>query len=79
MGIKMKKMMTVPKTIEGLRDAIFDEINQLRSGKGNLQQARAVAQLSAQAIDSMRVQIQYGRMVMQAKNEKPLQLGSDQT
>ena len=43
MGIKMKKMMTVPKTIEGLRDAIFDEINQLRSGKGNLQQARAVA------------------------------------
>lgn len=75
--MKKRNMMTVPKTIEGLRDALFDEINLLRSGKGNLQQARAVAQLSAQAIDSIRVQIQYGRMIMQAKNEKPIQLGTE--
>ena len=32
----------VPKTVEGLRDALFDEINSLRSGGGNLQRARAL-------------------------------------
>jgi hypothetical protein len=45
------EVIVIPKTIEGLRDALFDEINSLRSGQGNLQQARAIAQLSAQAID----------------------------
>lgn len=75
--MKESNMTTVPKTIEGLRDALFDEINELRSGRGNLQRARAVAQLSAQAIDSIRVQIQYSRMILQAKDEKPVLLGSN--
>lgn len=65
----------IPTTIEGLREALFDEINLLRSGKGNLQRARAVAQLSAQAIDSIRVQIQYGRMLLVANEEKSIPLG----
>lgn len=69
------KEIEIPKTIEGLREAIFDEINQLRSGKGNLQRARAVAQLSSQAIDSIRVQIQYGRMMLAANETKSIPLG----
>jgi hypothetical protein len=74
---KQKNTMPVPKTIEGLRDALLDEINLLRSGRGSLQQARAVAQIAAQAIDSIRVQIQYGRLLAQAKNEKPIGIGSN--
>lgn len=76
---RMKAMESVPKTIEGLRDALFDEINLLRSGQSSLQQARAVSQLAAQAIDSIRVQIQYGRLLLEQKdaNAKPIQLGSD--
>ena len=72
-----KDQLPVPKTIEGLREALFDELNLVRSGKGSLQQARAVAQLAAQAIDSMRVQIQYGRMMLANKeaNTKPIPLG----
>jgi hypothetical protein len=65
----------IPKTIEGLREALFDEINLVRSGKGDLQRARAVAQLASQAIDSIRVQIQYGRMLLANQDEKPIQLG----
>jgi hypothetical protein len=65
----------IPKTIEGLREALFDEINELRSGKGNLQRARAIAQLGAQAIDSIRVQIQYGRMLLGNKDTKAVPLG----
>lgn len=73
-----KDTIPVPKTIEGLREALFDEINQLRSGKGNLQRARAVSQLASQAIDSIRVQIQYGRMLIATKDERPVPLGLTQ-
>lgn len=71
----MGREIEIPKTIEGLREALFDEINLLRNGKGNLQRARAVAQLSAQTIDSIRVQIQYGRLMLANKDEKPIPLG----
>lgn len=53
----------IPKTTEGLRDALFDEINALRAGKSNVQQARALCQLADKVIDSIRVQIQYGRLL----------------
>lgn len=60
-------MIKIPKTAEGLRDALFDEINLLRRGKGNLQRARAISQLSGQVIDSLRVQIQHGRLMQLEK------------
>lgn len=60
----------IPKTLEGLRDAIFDEINSLRVGTGNIQKSRAIALLASQAIDSIRVQIQYGRLVSQQQKNK---------
>lgn len=72
-----KKMMKIPKTIEGLRDALLDEINSIRTGGGNLQQARAVSQLAAQAIDTIRVQIQYGRLINEARKQGPIRIGSE--
>ena len=65
----------IPKTIEGLRDVLFDEIKQLREGTSNPTRARVIAQMAGQVIDSLRVQIQYGRLIKEG-NDKPLQLGS---
>ena len=70
-----KNEIPVPKTIEGLREALFDELNLVRSGKGNLQRSRAVAQLASQSIDSIRVQIQYGRMLLASNEAKSVPLG----
>ena len=72
------ELVAIPKTMEGLRDALFDEIIELRGGRGNLQRARAVAQLASQAIDSIRVQIQYSRMLTKAKEDGPVLLGSSE-
>lgn len=66
----MKEIKTIPKTTEGLRDALFDEINALRSGKSNPQNARALCQLANQVIDSIRVQIQYGRLLNDKEKTK---------
>ena len=60
----------IPKTTEGLRDALFDEINLIREGKSNPQRARALAQMASQIIDSIRVQIQYGRLLSEADSKK---------
>ena len=75
----MKKLTFIPKTTEGLRDALFDEINALRAGTSNPQQARALCQLADKVIDSIRVQIQYGRLLNdkeKSKNQANILLGS---
>ena len=76
--MKSNNSLPVPKTVEGLRDAIFDEINAIRRGDVNMARSRAISQLASQAIDSIRVQIQYGRALLLSKSEKPLRLGSDE-
>lgn len=77
----MKKLddMTkaVPVTVEGLRDALFSEINALRAGKTTPQKARAVSHLAAQVIQSLQVQIQYQKLLLQTKTMKPIPLGTD--
>lgn len=64
----------IPKTTEGLRDALFDEINLVREGKSNPQRARAIAQMADKIIDSIRVQIQYGRLLEDSRKNKGDQL-----
>lgn len=68
-------ILEIPKTAEGLRDALFDEINALRNGKTSPQKARAVSLLASHIIDSIRVQIQQGRLLIDA-DRKELYLGS---
>lgn len=48
----------IATTAEGLRDALFDEINQLRSGKGNIQRAKVIAQLAHRIIEAARLSLQ---------------------
>lgn len=69
-------LQAVPKTAEGLRDALFDEINALRANKTTAVRARAISTLAAQVIDSLRVQIQHGRLIADSQKQQPMQLGT---
>lgn len=68
----------VIKSTEGLRDALFDEINMIRAGSGNEKRARAIALMASRIIDSIRVQIQYGKLLhdQQKQSSEELLLGS---
>lgn len=75
----MKEVSTpVIKSTEGLRDALFDEINMIRAGTGNEKRARAIALMASRIIDSIRVQIQYGKLLhdQQKAESEELLLGS---
>lgn len=73
----MKREITpVPTTVEGLRDALFDELNLLRQGKSTPVRSRAIALMASQIIDSLRVQIQFQRMVIANEKNKPIQIGT---
>lgn len=74
--MKDKTLAPVPRTAEGLRDALFDEINLLRAGKGNLARARALSQLARQVIDSLRVQVQFQRELKRGKESPAILIGS---
>lgn len=73
---QLQKLPPVPKTAEGLRDALFDELNRLRDGTTSPQHARAVCNVARQVIESIRVEVQAGRLLKELKKQKPLLLGS---
>lgn len=50
-----KNLPEIPKTAEGLRDALFDEINWLRQGRVDVTHARSLANLVRQCIDAARL------------------------
>lgn len=59
----------VAATSEGLRDALFDEINGLRAGTTTVQRAKAIALLAARVIESIRAQVQIQKLMTDgAKN-----------
>ncbi len=49
------------RTGEGLRDVLFDEIDSLRSGRGDRRRALAVANLAQQIINTVKVELDYER------------------
>jgi len=55
------------KTAEDLRDILFEEIDLLRSGKISAQRSRATANLARQVIESIRVQVQFGKLLTEMK------------
>lgn len=75
MGDVERVLGEIPKTAEGLRDALFDEINALRNGTTSPQRARTISLLASHIIDSIRVQIQQGRLLLDS-DRKELYLGS---
>lgn len=77
----MTKINNVVRTSSGLRDALFDELDNLRNGNSNPHQARAVASIASQVISSVRMEINYRTFLNEQEAtmdtvNKPIQLGS---
>lgn len=79
-------MTTIVKTVRttrGLRDMLFDEIDLLRNGQSNAQKASAVAKLTTNVINSVRLDLDYQRFVNnntgdgKVANPAAIQLGSN--
>jgi hypothetical protein len=56
----------VVRSSAGLRDAIFDEIDALRSGTSNATRANAVAKLAATVVETVRMEIDVQKYAAQA-------------
>ena len=50
------------RTSQGMRNALFDEMDALRSGESTPQRARAIAALSGQILQSVRLEMDAQRM-----------------
>ncbi len=48
----------VERTSAGLRDALFDELDSIRSGESNATRANAVAKLAGSVVDTVRMEIE---------------------
>jgi hypothetical protein len=51
------KLPPVQRSAEGVRDALFDELNMLRAGQVGTAHARAVALLARQIIEAARLEL----------------------
>lgn len=58
---------TVRRNTEGLRSALFEQMDLLRDGKSTHQQAMAVAKLAAQIISSVRVELEFFNVQQRAE------------
>lgn len=79
-----KGKVPVTRTSVGLRDALFDELDDLRSGKSTAQKASSVSRIAMAVINSVKMEIEHqkhvastiatGAGITQAAN---LQLGNE--
>lgn len=53
-----RPLPAVERTAEGLRDALFDELNLLRSGEATTNHARALANVARLILESARLELQ---------------------
>lgn len=60
---KATGMPSVIRTGQGLRDALFDEIDLIRAGDGDRRRAMAVAALAGRVMDTVKVEIEYAKQV----------------
>lgn len=61
------EVTTVEMTADGLRLILFEELELLRSGKIDATRSRATANLARQIIESIRVQVQFGKVLTDMK------------
>lgn len=64
------------RTTQGLRDALFDELEELRGPDGKPEKSMAVANIAKQIINTAKVELDFQRLIVQAANEgTPITLG----
>lgn len=72
-------MKSPKRTTKGLRDVLFDEIDQLRGGDGDPQRAMAVANLAKQIINIAKVELDFHREALRQQDQgKSLDMGNMQ-
>lgn len=70
-------MTKIKRTTKGLRDVLFDEIEELRNGDGDPTRAMAVANLAKQIISVANVELRFHQeMTRHAEAGAPLNLGN---
>lgn len=81
---KSKKVALAPinRSTSGLRSALFEEMEALRSGDSNAQRARSVAMMANSILQSVQVEIEYHKYVSANKGKvegenKVVALGTD--
>lgn len=80
---RSKKAKPLARTSQGLRDILFDEIADLRTGNGDPTKSMAIANLAKQIINTAKVELDFHRQLAQHAAEGTpikmgtLQLGSD--
>ena len=63
------------RTTQGLRDVLFDEIDELRSGKGDADKSMAVANLAKQIINTAKVELDFMRVLKMKEGDAQPKLG----
>jgi hypothetical protein len=65
------------RTSQGLRDILFDEIDQLRDGDGDPSRALAIANIAKQILNTARVELDFHRAMKATEAEgEPITLGN---
>lgn len=66
-----------PRNSQGLRDVLFDEIEELRTGNGDPTKSMAVANLAKQIINVAKVELDFHRQIALFSQEgNPVKMGS---
>lgn len=74
---EMGETKTNKRTTQGLRDALFDELDELRGPEPNPEKSMAVANIAKQIINTAKVELDFHRMIaQQAENGTPVTLGN---
>jgi len=73
----MKKTteVDIPRTSEGLREALYEGIDDLRNGKSDHKKAQALANLAKQIVSVVRMEIDYHLLVSNTEDGKKSILG----
>jgi hypothetical protein len=75
--VNQPKAPRTSRTSQGLRDILFDEIDEMRSGEGDPTRALAIANIAKQILNTARVELDFHRVMKAAETEgEPITLGN---
>ena len=66
---KQKELAKIERTSQGLRNAIFDEIDAIRNGTSNPTRANAVAKLATGIVETVRMELEVYRHLKSNPND----------
>ena len=67
----MTKKSDIKRTSQGLRDALFDELEALLSGESNPTQANAVAKIAGSVVETVKMEIEAQKFITSMSKVTP--------